>query len=138
MRNCLVFVIVLLGSCTVFAQTPQWSTKVDRPCGYLVTETQAGRDSLSKETISLYRRESAIDCCNVQDRLVEVRTKRDGRFEFKHISSGAYWIVAVVENREYRMAIDFTPGKDAQECSWNLYTIESNGNFVLKTYVTVS
>jgi hypothetical protein len=134
MRNCLVFVIVLLGSCTVFAETPQSSTKV----GHLVTETQAGRDSLSRETISLYRRESAIDCCNVQDRLVELRTKIDERFEFKHLSAGAYWILAVVENREYRMAIDFAPGKDAQECSWNLYTIESNGNFVLKTYVTVS
>ena len=60
------------------------------------------------------------------------------RFEIKHISAGAYWVVAVVENREYRMAIDFAPSKDAQECSWNLYTIERNGKFVLKTYVTVS
>jgi hypothetical protein len=137
MRNCLVFVIVLLGSCTVFAKTSRSSTKVERPCGYLVIETQAGRDSLSKETVSLRRRESAIDCCDVQDRLVEVRTKRDGGFEFRHTSAGAYWIVAVVENRD-RMAIDFAASKDAQECSWNLYTIESNGNYVLKTYVTVS
>ncbi len=92
MRNCLVFVIVLLGSRTVFAQTRQSSAKVDRPSGYLVTATQAGRDSLSKETISHSRRESAIDCCDVQDRLVEVRTKRVGRSEFTHISAGAYWI----------------------------------------------
>jgi hypothetical protein len=130
--------VVLLLSLSGFAQTPQSITKVDRVCGYLVSEAQTGRDSLPKENVSLYRRESMVDCCNVQDRLAEVHTKRDGRFEFKHISAGAYWIVAVVENREYRMAIEFAPSKDAQECSWNLYTIESNGNFVLKTYVTVS
>ena len=130
--------MVLACSCGSLAQAPQSITKVDRLCGYLVSETQTGRDSVPKEKISVYRRESTIDCCNVQDRLAEVHTKRDGKFEFKHISAGAYWIVAFVENREYRMAIDFAPSKDAQECSWNLYTIESNGNFVLKTYVTVS
>jgi|SRR5580704_5070616 hypothetical protein len=137
-RTCLAVFAVLLGSCAIFAQVPQSITKVDRLCGYLVSETQKGRDSIAKEKVALYRRESTIDCCKVEDRLSEVQTKRDGRFEIKHISAGAYWIVAVVENREYRMAIEFAPSKDAQECSWNLYTIEGNGNFVLKTYVTVS
>jgi len=130
--------MVLACSCGSLTQAQQSITKVDRLCGYLVRETQTGRDSVPKEKISVYRTESTTDCCNLQDRLAEVYTKRDGRFEFKHISAGAYWIVAFVANREYRMAIDFAPSKDAQECSWNLYTIESDGNFVLKTYVTVS
>ena len=130
-----VFLGCLCGNLTK-AQQP--ITKVDRLCGYLVRETQTGRDSVSKAKISVSRRGSTIDCCNVQDQLAEVHTKGDGWFEFRHISAGAYWIVAFVENREYRMAVDFAPSKDAQECEWNLYTIESNGNFVLMTYVTVS
>ena len=125
----------LLCSCGVLASAPQSITKVDRLCGYLVSETQTGRDSIPKEKIILYRRESTIDCCNVQDRLAEVQTKRDGKFEFKHVRAGAYWIVAVVENRQYTMAIDFAPSKDAQDCTWNLYTIERDGKFVLKTYL---
>ncbi len=129
---------VLVCSWGILARAPQAITKVDRLCGYLVSETQTGRDSLPKEKIILYRRESTSDCCNVQDRLAEVQTKRDGKFEFRHIPTGAYWIVAVVESREYRMAIDFAPTKDAQDCNWNLYTIERDGKFVLKTYVTVS
>ena len=129
---------VLLCSCGILARAPQSITKVNRLCGYLVSETQTGRDSVPKEKIILYRRESTSDCCNVQDRLAEVQTKRDGKFEFRHIPAGGYWIVAVVENREYRMAIDFAPTKDAQTCNWNLYTIERDGKFVLKTYVTVS
>ena len=129
---------VLLCSYGILARVPQSITKVDRLCGYLVSETQTGRDSLPKEKVTLFRRESTIDCCNAQDRLVEVQTKRDGKFEFKHIPAGTYWIVAVVENREYRLAIDFAPIKDAQGCDWNLYTIERDGAFVLKTYVTVS
>jgi len=127
---------VLLWSWGILARTPQSITKVDRLCGYLVSETQTGRDSIPKEKIILYRRESRSDCCNVQDRLVEVQTKRDGKFEFRHIPPGAYWIVAVVESREYRMAIDFVPTKDAQDCNWNLYTIERDGKVVLKAYVT--
>ena len=106
-------------------------------CGYLVSETQTSRDSVPKEKIILYRRQSTY-CCNVQDRLAEVQTKRDGKFEFKHIPAGPYWIIAVVENREYRMAIDFAPNKGAQDCTWNLYTIERDGKFVLKTYLTFS
>jgi hypothetical protein len=137
-RACFVVFVVFLGSCAIFAQVPQSITKVDRLCGYLVSETQKSRDSIAKETIALYRRESTIECCRVQDRIFEVQTKRDGRFEIKHISAGAYGVVAIGETREYRMAIEFAPSKDAQECSSNLYTIESNGNFVLKTYVTVS
>jgi len=136
-RTAFVLGTVLLWSSRILARGPQSITKVDRLCGYLVTETQTGRDSVSKEKIALYRRESAIYCCNVHDRLAEVQSKRDGKFEFKHIAAGAYWIVAVVDNREYKMAIDFAPAKDAQECAWNLYTIERDGTFVLKTYVTV-
>jgi hypothetical protein len=129
---------VVLCSCGILARAPQSLTKVNRLCGYLVSETQTGRDSVPKEKIILYRRESSIDCCNVQNRLAEVQTKRDGKFEFKHIPAGAYWIVAVVEKREHRMAIDFAPIKDAQDCTWNLYTIERDGQFVLKTYVAVT
>ena len=133
----IVFAIatVLVCSSGVLARAPQSITKVDRLCGYLVSETQSGRDSVSKEKIILYRRESTIDCCNVQNQLAEVQTKRDGKFEFKHVPAGAYWIVAVVENRQYRMAIDFAPHRDAQDCTWNLYTIERDGKFVLKTYL---
>jgi len=127
-RACFVVFVVFLGSCAIFAQVPQSITKVDRLCGYLVRETQKSRDSIAKETIALYRRESTIECCRVQDRIFEVQTKREG----------AYWVVAIGETREYRMAIEFAPSKDAQECSSNLYTIESKGNFVLKTYVAVS
>jgi hypothetical protein len=127
---------VLLCSWGILARAPQSITKVDRLCGYLVSETQTGRDSVPKGKIILYRREPTIDCCNVPDRLAEVRTKRDGKFDFKHIPAGAYWVVAVVEDREYRMAIDFAPTKDAQDCSWTLYTIEKDGKFILKTYLT--
>jgi len=72
------------------------------------------------------------------DELALVQTKKDGKSEFKRISEGAYWIVAVVEGREHKMAIDFAPSKEAQGCSWNLYTIDRNGNFILMTYVTIS
>ena len=135
-RLLFLFATTLFYAFAVLAQTPQPITKVDRLCGYLVTETQTGRDSISKQKVILYRRQSANDCCSTQDRLAAVQTKRDGKFEFKHISAGPYWIVAVVGGRKFRMAIDFAPAKDAQECSWNLYTIERDGTFILKTYVT--
>ena len=127
---------VFLCSCCVLAHAPESSTKVDRLCGYLVTETQAGRDSIAQEKIVLYRRKATIDCCVVQDRVAEVQTKKDGKFEFKHIPAGAYWLVAFAEEKEHRIAIDFAPTKDAQDCTWNLYTIDKDGQFVLKTYLT--
>lgn len=119
----------------VFARETQSITKIDRLCGYLVSETQTGRYSISKEKMILYRREPAIDCCKAQNQVREVQTQRDGRFEFKRVPAGAYWMVAVVNNREFKMLIDFAPTKDSQDCSWNLYTIDGKGNFVLMTYL---
>jgi hypothetical protein len=136
-------IVVAIGAALLCScGTPVWAeqsiTKVDRLCGYLVRETQAGRESVPKEKVFLYRRNNTVDCCNVQDRLAEVQTKRNGQFEVKHIPAGAYWIAVVVEGQEYRMAIDFAPLKSAQDCEWNVYTIETDGRFVLKTYVTIT
>jgi len=127
---------LLLCSWESLAAAEQSITKVDRLCGYLVRETKSDRESVPKVKIMLYRRETAVDCCSAQARLVETQTKRNGKFEFKHFRAGSYWIVAVVEGREYSMAIDFVPDKNAQDCEWNLYTIEIDGRFVLKTYLT--
>ena len=127
--------VIVFCSYVVLARVAQSITKVDRLCGYLVSETQAGRYSISREKMILYRREPAIDCCKAQNQVQEVQTRKDGRFEFRHVPAGVYWIVAVVNNREFKMPIDFAPTKDSQDCSWNLYTIEGNGTFVLMTYV---
>ena len=128
-------IVVVFCSYGALAHEGQSITKVDRLCGYLVSETQTGRYSISQEKMILFRRDSTIDCCKAENQVRQVQTKKDGRFEFERVPAGAYWIVAVVNNREFKMPIVFAPTKDAQDCSWNLYTIDGKGNFVLMTYL---
>ena len=55
--------MIVFCSYGVFARETQSIPKVDRQCGYLVSETQTGRYSISKEKMILYRK---------------VQTKKDG------------------------------------------------------------
>ena len=137
-RMVLALMAALYTCCGIVAQKQPPITKVDRLCGYLVNEKQSRRESIPSAKMALYGRPQNIDCCTVVDEIALLPTKKDGGFEFKRISEGAYWIVAVVEGREYKMAIDSVPSQEAQGCSWNLYTIDRNGNFILMTYLTTS
>ncbi len=115
---------LLVGSCGAIAQGLSLITKPHRFCGYLRREKQTGRDSVFKTKVSLCGRSANVVGPDVLDQLTEVLTKGDGKFEFKDRSPGTCWLLAVFENREY-----------AAGGTGSLYTTESTGNFVLKTYL---
>jgi len=71
--------------------------------------------------------------------IAETLTRKNGKFTFKKIPAGNYWIVAVINKGEYKMQIEYKPAKEYQsDCEEYLYTLDRNGSFVLKSFVTVT
>ena len=79
-----------------------------------------------------YEAPSNSVCCSNVRVAGEVTTNKTGNFEFKGLTKGYYWLVARVDNREYRMSIRIGQLKDKQPvCSQMSFEIDASGEFEL-------
>ena len=151
MRTRLVTIGCLLFGCVnLSADEPKWITKVDCLGGRLMQEKELPKkhraDSIefadspaSKATVLLYKRDSSASCCEEGKQVAKIITKKNGRFEFKDLSPGGYWVVAIIDAHTYKMAVEYSrAAKDISDCSKYLYTVERTGNFGMKVIVTVT
>jgi hypothetical protein len=127
----------------------KWNT-VERMCGKLerveeipVKGTTAAftekRQPIKKADIRLYQRGKATQCCGAGLLVAETVTSRGGDFIFRNPAPGSYWVVAVVDGKEYIHAIKYAPStKDKVEvnCADLLYEIKK-GELQLGRMITV-
>jgi len=134
----IILVLALLGggSRPQADDSEKWNT-VERMCGKLewleeipvkgTTDTfNEKRMPVKKAEVRLYRRENDSPCCGATLFVTNAVTNRAGEFEFKKAVPGRYWIVAIVDGKEYSHAIKFAPeSKDKVEvsCSDLLYDV---------------
>ena len=81
----------------------------------------------------VYEAPSNTVCCSSVPVAGEMATSKTGSFEFKGLKNGYYWLVAHVDNREYRMSIRIGQLKDRQPvCSEMFFNIDDSGKFTLQ------
>jgi hypothetical protein len=125
---------------------PQSSDRVqtvDRLCGRLiyvknVDTPQEKATSLSKVVVRLYRERGDTECCNNIAAVGEVPSGQGGKFEFKKMPAGNYWIVTTARGHECKMLVRYEPTKrDPTVCSQRLYEVDEAGRFILHTLITL-
>jgi hypothetical protein len=116
---------------------------LDRLCGRLFyvespDTRHAKSTSLPKVDVGLYRKDGDASCCVGSTPVAEALTGRSGKFEFKKVPAGVYWIVVNSHGREYKMVIRYEPVKEnPTACSELLYQVDDAGHFNLKALVTL-
>jgi hypothetical protein len=133
-------VVLLIGLLLTSAvgnssETPlKWVT-FDRLCGSLEFFTPipgGGNDSrpLKNVRLELYHWEEGTSCCSKSRRLFKTVTRKAGRYEFKSVDAGRYWLVAHWKDKILQLPVQFT-AKDAssEDCELQGLDIDSSGNF---------
>jgi hypothetical protein len=124
-------------SVSVFGKTPhksKWHT-FDRLCGvleYWIPNPGGGNTTkpLTDVTLELYPWEPATSCCSTPHPLWTLLTGRGGRYEFKDVTPGRYWLVAHWKDQAYKLPISYAPDKGLHtECDLQGLDIDSKGNF---------
>ena len=145
----LLVVLVLFGPLSLRAQKPSIQT-VERLCGYLQQEKRIPDsrrpnfgdyeyEVVEKSPVKLYAMQGDSLCCSNTTPVALAVSRKGGKFEFKEVPPGKYWLVAIINQREYKMQIEYQPPKESpDECNEHLYTLDKSGNFVLLTYITVT
>jgi hypothetical protein len=140
---------VMIGLHSQTVDPEKWNT-VERMCGIverveeipikgtpsLFTEK---RQPIKKADVRVYRRENDAPCCGSSMPLAETLTNRSGVFMFKGSAPGSYWVVVVVDGKEYSHPIKYAPSaKDKVEvsCFDFLYEIRK-GELQLGRMITV-
>ena len=140
---------LLLYPCIVSGQNRTLVQKVDRTCGYLlqekvvssrkpITAPEFSDPPLAKTIVAVYSRGEDSDCCLQVKKIAETTTSRNGRFGFKKVPTGNYWIVWAIEGHEFQVPIEFKPTiKNPSDRNGFLYTVDRSGNIAMKAIVTV-
>lgn len=132
---------LLLGSFPQSPDTTEWNT-VDQVCGKLewvdviaakgkANEFHEKAKPLKKMAVRLYARGNEKDCCGGLNPLAETLTQSDGRFAFKNLTAGQYWVAVSAQGREYSLAIRYSPLPEKNVgvgagCSGFLYQVKKN------------
>jgi hypothetical protein len=125
------------------SQRPDRAVTVDRLCGRLrsvqnANATQEKATSLSETVVRLYRKDGDADCCTNSALIAETLSGRDGKFEFKKIPAGVYWVAMMFQAGEPKLLVRYQPAKgDPTSCSELLYELDEAGHFTLRTFITV-
>jgi len=131
----LMFSLLVNGVAFQAADTQKWNT-VELTCGKLVhveviplkgvaNSFTEKLTPIKKATLRLYRRNDDTPCCEGQQTVAETTSSRDGGFEFKKAVPGDYWVVANIEGKDYKLAINYTPeNKGDAKCSDILYELK--------------
>ena len=88
---------------------------------------------LRKVRVALYNRKPALKCCTAADLFQELMTGRGGKFEFKKVPVGAYWLAATVQGQTYKLPVSLQRRKEdtAKLCSDNLFSLSEEGELTL-------
>ena len=133
----LVLGLLLNGPGSQIADIRKWHT-VDLACGKLIRSEEiplkgAANSSTEKTKpikngiLRLYLRDEETACCEGQQPVAETVSGRDGNFHFKKTVPGAYWIVARVEGKDYKLAITYAPdSKSDAKCSDIFYALKKD------------
>jgi hypothetical protein len=135
----------LASSQSVTPKVEKWNT-IDRLCGSLLHVDHRDRANsviedhtkpLKDAVLRLYDRDSA--CCANANVLASATTGRGGKFEFKDLKVGPYWLVTVVRGQEYKMPLRIQlPDKSSNsQCSEQLFELDDSGDFQMKKIITV-
>jgi hypothetical protein len=130
---------------SVTPKVEKWNT-IDRLCGSLLHVDHRERANsviedhskpLIDAVLRLYARDSA--CCANANVLASATTGRGGKFEFKDLKVGTYWLVTVVGGQEYKMPLRIQlPDKSSNsQCSEQLFELDDSGDFQMKKLITV-
>jgi hypothetical protein len=122
----------------------QWNT-IDHLCGDLIhVEQRVGRDKavvertkgLKDVALKVYERVN-VDCCEGLA-LAEAKTGRGGKFRFRDIRPGAYWLVTMVGGRQYKMPLRLQSEKsNSTACSDKQFLVYDSGDFHIGKIITV-
>jgi len=139
MKHWLLLLLSILPS-GLFSQTPnreKWND-VELLCGTLLrseelpvkgeANTFTEKSKPIKNTfLRLYPRSEGRVCCDGLQPVAEANSGHHGRFAFKNITPGSYWVVAKVEGTDYQLAITYAPDKKTEaKCSDILYALKEN------------
>lgn len=135
-RTLVVIGLLLMSRIGCFAETPlKWVT-FDRLCGSLEFFFNpipgGGHDSkpLKRVVLELYRWEEGVPCCGKSRVLFKTETGKAGRYEFKRVDAGRYWLVAHWKDRIFQLPVVFTAkGSSSEYCELYGLDIDSDGNF---------
>jgi hypothetical protein len=122
----------------ILAQIPdtkKWNT-VELMCGKLVHSNEKsakGGAPIKGARVRLYLRNEGIECCDSLRPVAETTSSRDGSFKFEKVVPEAYWFVADVEGKDYKLAINYATGnKRDTNCSDILYELKKNELQILR------
>ena len=117
--------------------TKKWNT-VELTCGKLVHSKEnpakgpanscnEGSPPIKRAHVRLYPRREGIECCDSLRPVAETTSSRDGSFKFEKVVPDAYWFVANVEGKDYKLAINYATGdKRDANCADILYELKGN------------
>jgi hypothetical protein len=115
-----VLAVLLVGHMLLGQDHKPWT--VDRLCGILEHSDKIPdrkhpdtfserRKPLRDIPVSLYDRSENHECCRGGP-VATVHTMRGGRFDFKNIKPGSYWLVASWNGRDQGVDVVYEPGKE--------------------------
>jgi hypothetical protein len=109
------------------------------PRKHLAGQTRDKTGALSGARVELYARNGSDPCCSglAPDRAT--KTNRWGRFTFKHVPRGTYWIAVRADGQLYPMAVFYEPQKSADtECSELSYQLDESGRPPIQRIVSIT
>jgi hypothetical protein len=122
----------------------QWNT-IGSLCGNLLhIERHERRDGVFDEharalknvVLKLYERDH-VACCESSPALAEIATDKGGKFSFRDVKPGAYWLATVVGGREYKLPLRLEPKNITTQCSDQRFEIYDSGDFQIGKIITV-
>jgi hypothetical protein len=129
---------------SVTPKVEQWNT-INGVCGTLLNaKRHVRRDSVVDEHVTplknvvlkLYERDD-VACCEGKV-LTDVTTGRGGKFSFQDVKPGSYWLVTLVNGREYRMPLRLQSGSaPSTPCSDQTFEVDDSGEFRILKTITV-
>jgi len=129
---------------SVTPKVEQWNT-INSVCGTLLHAKRHVRPDnivdehkrpLKNVVLKLYERND-VACCAGKV-LADVTTGRGGKFSFKDIMPGSYWLVTLVSGREYRMPLRLQSGSaPSTQCSDQTFEVDDSGEFQILKTITV-
>jgi len=97
----------------------------------------SNRKVLKGVRLELFKANGERPCCGDLERLDVVTSNKRGRFEFRGVAAGSYWVRSEGNGKEFKLPIVFAPEKNlASECSAQGILIDDEGN--AKWWVSVS
>jgi hypothetical protein len=76
------------------------------------------RKATKNANIRSYQRKEESSCCANASPIAETVSRKNGGFGFTGVTPGRYWVVVLVEGKEYSRAIEYVPdGQNKTELS---------------------